>query len=83
MAEVNINLVLPDSPIDVASMLINSKVKLDINQESLLYSVYHGEDDLFLVPRYDISELEEIAEHLLIYCDAQRRGVEDVTAGEY
>lgn len=51
---------LPEEPIEVASMLIN----VEKNEELL------GIRDAFHI--FDISELRQIAEHLLVYCNANK-----------
>lgn len=57
---------LPDEPIDVASMLINAEVSVDL-----------GDKEPLTCPKYDPNQLREIAEHLLVYCNAQERGCTD------
>lgn len=57
---------LPDEPIDVASMLINAEVSVDL-----------GDKEPLTCPKYDPNQLREIAEHLLVYCKAQERGCTD------
>lgn len=57
---------LPDELIDVASMLINAKVSVDL-----------GDKKPLTCPKYDPNQLREIAEHLLVYCEAQERGCTD------
>lgn len=54
----------PESPIDVASMLINATTLF--------------EQKTWEVPKYNILQLEEIAKHLLLYCETKRKGREDV-----
>lgn len=57
---------LPDEPIDVASMLIKAEISVDL-----------GGKEPLICPKYDPVQLQEIAEHLLVYCDAQERGCAD------
>ena len=71
---VNVN--LPESPIDVASMLINATVTCDPPKEDLALSPLL-EPKSYEIPKYDILQLEEIAKHLLLYCEAQRKGCGD------
>lgn len=58
---------LPDEPINVVSMLINARVSVDL-----------GDKEPLICPKYDPVQLREIAEHLLVYCNAQERGFKDV-----
>ena len=58
--------VLPDEPIDAASMLINAEVSVDL-----------GDKEPLTCSKYDPNQLREIAEHLLAYCKAQERGCAD------
>lgn len=71
---VNVN--LPESPIDVASMLINATVTCDPPKVDLTLSPLL-EPKSYEIPKYDILQLEEIAKHLLLYCEAQRKGCGD------
>ena len=56
---------LPVEPMEVAKLLINSKYEYETSefQRRLLNK---GDTEIF--ERYNIDELEQIAEHLLIYC---------------
>ena len=56
---------LPVQPIEVAKLLINSEYEYETSeiQRRLLHK---GDTDT--CERYNIDELEQIAEHLLIYC---------------
>ena len=54
---------LTESPIDVASMLINATTLF--------------EQKTWEIPKYNILQLEEIAKHLLLYCETKRKGYED------
>ena len=77
---VNVN--LPESPIDVASMLINTTVEFETPKEDLAPSPLL-EPKPYEIPKYDILQLEEIAKHLLLYCEIQRRGCEDACSEDY
>lgn len=66
------DLMLPDKPIDVAMMLINAEVSADL-----------GDKKLLTCPKYDTCQLQEIAEHLLTYCNAQERGCKDACCENY
>lgn len=56
---------LPIEPIEVAKLLINSEYEYETSeiQRKLLHK---GDTDT--CERYNVDELEQIAEHLLIYC---------------
>lgn len=71
---VNVN--LPESPIDVASMLINTTVTFEPPKDDLVLSPLL-EPKPCEIPKYDILQLEEIAKHLLLYCETQRKGCGD------
>lgn len=71
---VNVN--LPESPIDVASMLINATVTSELQTEQIPLSPLL-EQKTWEIPKYDILQLEEIAKHLLLYCETQRKGCGD------
>lgn len=71
---VNVN--LPESPIDVASMLINATVTNDLPNEKIPLSPLL-EQKTWEIPKYDILQLEEIAKHILLYCETKRKGYED------
>lgn len=60
------DLMLPDEPIDVATMLIDAEASVDLVDKGPL-----------TCPKYDPNQLREIAEHLLAYCKAQERGFKD------
>ena len=60
------DLMLPDKPIDVATMLINAEVSANL-----------GDKEPLTCPKYDTNQLQEIADHLLAYCKAQERGFKD------
>lgn len=67
---------LPDEPIDVARKLIQATVTAEIPKYGELYQVLEVES--IEIPKYDVIQLQEIAEHLLAYCKAQERGCVDV-----
>ena len=66
---------LPDEPIDVARKLIQATVTAEIPKYGELYQVLEAES--IEIPKYDVIQLQEIAEHLLAYCNAQERGCVD------
>ena len=70
------DLTLPDEPIDVASMLIKATIVTDAPVFAPLSPMLEGK--LVAIPKYDPVQLQEIAEHLLVYCNAQERGFENV-----
>lgn len=63
---------LPDEPIDVAAMLIRATVISGPPKYGTLYPVL--EDKQIEIPKYDVPQLQEIAMHLMAYCDTQERG---------
>lgn len=67
--------VLPDEPIDVASMLINATITVEPSKSGILSPLHDKEPQTFA--KYDTNQLQEIAEHLLVYCEAQERGFKD------
>lgn len=69
------DLMLPDEPIDVARKLIQATVTAEIPKYGELYQVLEIES--LEIPKYDVIQLQEIAEHLLAYCKAQERGCAD------
>lgn len=66
---------LPDEPIDAATKLIQATVTAEIPKYGELYQVLEAES--IEIPKYDVIQLQEIAEHLLAYCKAQERGCAD------
>ena len=56
---------LPVEPIEVAKMLINSTYEYETSE---IQRRFLGKGDTDTCERYNIDELEQIAEHLLIYC---------------
>lgn len=69
------DLALPDEPIDVAAMLINATITVEPSKFSSLSPLHDKEPQTFA--KYDTNQLREIAEHLLVYCEAQERGCTD------
>lgn len=67
----------PESPIDVASMIINATVTNELPTEKIPLSSLL-EQKTWEIPKYNILQLEEIAKHLLLYCETKRKGREDV-----
>lgn len=67
------NKVLPDEPIDVARMLIRETVIIEPKEVGTLSLIL--ENKMHFIPKYDTNQLREIAEHLLVYCEAQERGM--------
>lgn len=59
------DLMLPDEPIDVATMLINAEVSADL-----------GDKEPLTCPKYDTNQLREIADHLLVYCKSTGKGMQ-------
>ena len=64
--------IFPDEPIDVAAKLIQATVTAKVPKYGVLYPVLETES--IEIPKYDIIQLQEIAEHLLTYCKAQESG---------
>lgn len=69
------DLILPDEPIDVASMLINATITVEPSKSGTLSLLHDKEPQTFA--KYDTNQFQEIAEHLLTYCNAQERGCVD------
>lgn len=69
------DLMLPDEPIDVASMLINATITVELSKSGTLSPLHDKEPQTFA--KYDTNQLQEIADHLLAYCNAQERGCVD------
>lgn len=66
----NVTDFLPTEPIKVADMLINAtytREKGDI--EKTFYKAFGNNSDMVEENVFDISELRQIAEHLLVYCN--------------
>lgn len=72
---------LPDEPIDVATKLIQATVTAKVPKYGVLYPVLEAES--IEIPKYDVIQLQEIAEHLLAYCKAQERGYKDGCCENY
>lgn len=68
------DVLLPDEPIDVASMLINATITAEPSKSGILSPLHDKEPQTFA--KYDTNQLQEIAEHLLVYCEAQERGIQ-------
>ena len=60
---------LPSEPISVANMLINAKIEYD--PTSLQKALFKTEDKC-MADKYSDDDLEQIAEHLLVYCKHNR-----------
>lgn len=60
---------LPTDPIEVAQMLINSTYEYE---SSALEKALYKCGDTRITERYSINDLEQIAEHLLVYCKHHR-----------
>lgn len=69
------DVLLPDEPVDVASMLINATITVEPGKFGALSPLHDKEPQTFA--KYDTNQLQEIAEHLLVYCNAQERGCVD------
>ena len=69
------DVLLPDEPVDVASMLINATITVEPGKFGALSPLHDKEPQTFA--KYDTKQLQEIAEHLLVYCEAQERGFKD------
>lgn len=67
---------LPSEPVDVAAMLIKATIVTDDAPAFTLPPMLGGKT--VAIPKYDPVQLQEIAEHLLVYCNAQERGYENV-----
>lgn len=72
---------LPDEPIDVATKLIQATVTAKVQKYGVLYPVLEAES--IEIPKYDVIQLQEIAEHLLAYCKAQERSCKDGCCENY
>lgn len=69
------DLMLPDEPIDAASMLINATITVEPSKSGTFSPLHNKEPQTFA--KYDTNQLQEIAEHLLTYCKVQERGFKD------
>ena len=75
------DLMLPDEPIDVARKLIQATATTKVPKCGALYSGMETES--IEIIKYDVVQLQEIAEHLLVYCKAQERGCKDACCENY
>lgn len=75
------DLMLPDEPIDAASMLINATITVEPSKSGTFSPLHNKEPQTFA--KYDINQLQEIADHLLTYCKAQERGCKDACCENY
>jgi hypothetical protein len=75
------DLMLPDEPIDAASMLINATITVEPSKSGTFSPLHNKEPQTFA--KYDTNQLQEIAEHLLTYCKAQERGCKDACCENY
>lgn len=64
---------LPTDPMEVAQMLINSTYEYE---SSALEKALYKYGDIRTTERYYIDDLEQIAEHLLVYCKHHREDEE-------
>ena len=64
---------LPIDPMEAAQMLINSTYKYEL---SALEKALYKRGDTRTTERYSIDDLEQIAEHLLVYCKHHREDEE-------
>lgn len=72
----------PESPIDTASMIINATVTNKLPTEKIPLSPLF-EQKTWEIPKYNILQLEEIAKHLLLYCETKRKGYEDADSEDH
>lgn len=75
------DLMLPDEPIDAASMLINATITVEPSKSGTFSPLHNKEPQTFA--KYDTNQLQEIAEHLLTYCNAQERGCVNACCENY
>lgn len=64
---------LPTEPIRVADMLINTEGEYERNP--IAKALYGGDKGTYHI--FDIGELRQIAEHLLVYCNNQKENVDE------
>lgn len=69
----------PEEPIGAAAWLINAKRKRDTNS---LQRFFHSSERYEDYDMYSISDLREIAEHLLAYCKNQKSAEAYASEGE-
>ena len=72
----------PELPIDVASMLINAMVTCKLPNDKITPSPLL-EQKTWEISKYNILQLEEIAKHLLLYCETKRKGYEDADSEDH
>lgn len=75
------DVLLPDEPVDVASMLINATITVEPGKFGALSPLRNKGSQTFA--KYDTNQLQEIADHLLTYCKAQERGCKDACCENY
>lgn len=75
------DVLLPDEPIDAASILINATITVEPSKSGTFSPLHNKEPQTFA--KYDINQLQEIADHLLTYCKAQERGCKDACCENY
>jgi hypothetical protein len=73
---------LPESPINAASMLINATVTCELPNEGIPLSPLLKQKT-WEIPKYNILQLEEIAKHLLLYCETKRKVYEDADSEDH
>lgn len=62
---------MPDEPIEVASALITASYTRNKGDlEKACGAIFGNNSDTAIENRYSVLELRQIAEHLLVYCDA-------------
>lgn len=66
----NIKFVLPETPKEESKQVLPDE-PIDVARKLIQATVTTK------VPKYDVVQLQEIAEHLLAYCNAQERGCVD------
>ena len=65
-------LTLPDEPVDVAAMLIKASADAPVFTLSPMLG-----GKTVAIPKYDSVQLQEIAEHLLVYCNTSSQSITD------
>ena len=75
------DVLLPDEPIDAASMLINATITVEPSKSGTFSPLHNKEPQTFA--KYDTNQLREIADHLLMYCKSQERGCKDACCENY
>lgn len=70
---------LPSEPIKVADMLISATyTRKKGNMEMALHKAFGNNADTVTENVYSVSELRQIAEHLLVYCNANGEGENEI-----